>query len=122
MAEHNETGKEGELEAADWLRKQGYRIIRTNWRWHHYELDIVAMKEDELVVAEVKTRSANFLLPPEQAITKGKIRRIAAATDAFIRYHNLDIDVRFDLIFVIKDKAGHRIEHVEDAFYSPLNR
>lgn len=121
MAEHNETGKEGEIEACAWLNRNGYRILQTNWRWHHYELDIIAMQEDELVVIEVKTRSENYLLPPEKAVTKSKIKRIVSATDAYIRYKNLTIDVRFDVIIVIKAKNGHRIDHIEDAFYAPVN-
>ena len=40
----------------------------TNWHWHHYELDIIAVKEDELIVVEVKTRSEDFLLSPEDAV------------------------------------------------------
>lgn len=122
MAEHNQTGKEGESEACAWLTRNGYHIVETNWRWHHYELDIIAAQENELVVIEVKTRSANFLLPPEKAVTKSKIKRIVAATDAFIRYKNLSMDVRFDVIIVIKEKKGHRIEHIEDAFYAPVNK
>ncbi len=122
MAEHNETGKEGELEACAWLRQNGFRIIQTNWRWHHYELDIIALQGKELVVIEVKTRSANYLLPPEKAVTKAKIKRIVAATDAYIRYKNIDVDIRFDVIIVIKKKNGHQIEHIEDAFYAPVNQ
>ncbi|MDD4516186.1 YraN family protein [Massilibacteroides sp.] len=122
MAEHNETGKEGEQEASAWLKKNGFSILQTNWRWHHYELDIIAMQENELVVVEVKTRSANYLLPPEKAVTKAKIKRIVSATDAYIRFHNLDVDVRFDVIIVIKGKNGHQIDHIEDAFYAPINR
>lgn len=121
MAEHNETGKEGEAEACAWLKKQGYRIIQTNWRWHHYELDIIATQGDDLVVIEVKTRAADFLIAPEKAVTKAKIKRIVSATDAYIRYKGLDADVRFDIILVIKEKNGHRIDHIEDAFYAPIN-
>ncbi|MDD2437526.1 MAG: YraN family protein [Massilibacteroides sp.] len=121
MAEHNKTGKEGEQEAVAWLKKQGYRIIQTNWRWHHYELDILATNEEELVVVEVKTRSENYLLPPEKAVNKGKIKRLVSAADAYIRYHMLDIPVRFDVIIVIKKKNEYQIEHIEEAFYAPVN-
>ena len=120
MATHNDTGKEGEVEACAWLKKKGYQILHTNWRWHHYELDIIALHDNVLVVIEVKTRSAIFLLPPEEAGRKAKIRRSVAATDAFIRKNKLDIDVRFDLILVIKEKGTHQIVHIEDAFYAPI--
>ena len=55
MAKRNETGKDGESVARAFLEKQGYKITHTNWHWHHYELDIVAVKDTWLVVVELKT-------------------------------------------------------------------
>lgn len=81
MARRNETGKEGESLARAFLEKHEYKVVHTNWRWHHYELDIVAEREGELVVVEVKTRSEDFLLAPEDAVDTAKIRRIVAAAD-----------------------------------------
>lgn len=68
MAKRNETGKDGESVARAFLEKQGYKITHTNWHWHHYELDIVAVKDTWLVVVEVKTRSDDYLLAPEDAV------------------------------------------------------
>ena len=62
MAKRNETGKDGESVARAFLEKKGYKITHTNWHWHHYELDIVAVKDTWLVVVEVKTRSDDYLL------------------------------------------------------------
>lgn len=121
MAEHNETGKEGEFEACAYLQRLGYQIVHKNWRWGHKELDIIAVHEEELVVVEVKTRSENHLLDPEMAVTKAKIRHIVAATDVYIRRYNVAFPVRFDIITVIKGKDSHKIEHIEDAFYAPVN-
>ena len=53
MAIRNETGKEGEAMARTYLEKRGYHIRHTNWHYHHFELDIVAVQGDELVVVEV---------------------------------------------------------------------
>lgn len=119
MAERNETGKEGESEACGYLKKKGYQILHTNWYWHHYELDIVAVDEDMLVVAEVKTRSEEYLLSPEDSIDRKKIRRIVAAADAYIRRFNIDMPVRFDIITVLKNRNGYSISHIDDAFYAP---
>lgn len=121
MAEHNETGKEGEQEASAYLERTGFRIIHKNWRCGHKELDIIAVKEETLVVVEVKTRSENYLLDPEMAVTKAKVRRIVAAADVYIRRYQVVFPVRFDIITVIKGKGSHRIEHIEDAFYAPIN-
>lgn len=119
MAIRNETGKEGEAVARAFLEKRAYRIIHTNWHWHHYELDIVAEKGGELIVVEVKTRANDFLLAPEEAVDAAKIRRIVAAADAYIRYFNLDLPVRFDIIAVVKKGETFEIDHIEDAFYAP---
>lgn len=88
MAKRNETGKDGESVARAFLEKQGYRITHTNWHWHHYELDIVAVKDTWLIVVEVKTRSEDYLLAPEEAVDAPKIRRIVAAADAYVRFFN----------------------------------
>jgi len=119
MAERNETGRKGEEEARAYLIKGGYTILHTNWRWHHYELDIVALYDEELVVVEVKTRSQNFLVSPEEAVDMKKIRRIVAAADAYARYFNITLPVRFDLITIIKNAEGYTIDHIDDAFYAP---
>jgi putative endonuclease len=123
MADQNLTGKEGEREASDYLTGRGYTILHTNWRWRHYELDIVATRDDELVVIEVKTRSGKYLVPPEHAINSGKIERTVAAADMYVQTLRLDMPVRFDIILLIsRDGGGYDIEHIEDAFYAPLKR
>ena len=75
MAEHNIFGKEGEEAAVGYLEKQGYIIRHRNWRRGHLELDIVAFKDDELIVAEVKTRRNTDFALPEAAVDKRKIRK-----------------------------------------------
>ena len=120
MAKRNETGKDGESVARAFLEKQGYKITHTNWHWHHYELDIVAVKDTWLVVVEVKTRSDDYLLAPEDAVDAPKIRRIVAAADAYVRFFNLELPVRFDIITVIKKGEESEIDHIEDAFYFRL--
>lgn len=120
MAVHNNIGVEGENLARQYLTKQGYAILHTNWHWHHYELDIVAARTNELVVVEVKTRSEDYWVEPEVAVNRGKIKRTVAAADAYARLFNVAWPVRFDLILVIKEKESYRLEHIEDAFYAPV--
>lgn len=120
MAQHNILGKEGEEQAVAFLRNRQYTILHTNWRWRRIELDIVARKDDEIVVIEVKSRSANYLMPPESAVNTAKIKRLVTAADAYVRRFNIDLPVRFDIISVIKERNGdYRIEHIDNAFYAP---
>ncbi|MDR1610425.1 MAG: YraN family protein [Candidatus Symbiothrix sp.] len=121
MAEHNELGKDGEAAALAYLKENGYEILHTNWRKGHFELDIVAKTEDELVIVEVKTRSEGSIVDPEDAVTNQKIRNIISAADIYIKFFDIDLPARFDIISVIGKSPDFEIEHIEDAFYPPVN-
>lgn len=109
-------GREGEEAAKTFLRNKGYTIRHSNWRYHHYELDIIAMDQEMLVVVEVKTRAEDYLVAPDESVDGRKMRRIIAAADAYIRYFQLEMPVRFDIITLVQRKEGYKIEHYEDAF------
>lgn len=116
MAERNDTGRAGESFAQTYLKKKGYTILHTNWHWHHFELDIVATDGEWLVIVEVKTRSADYLTSPEEAVDRKKMKRIIAAADAYIRLFNISAPARFDIISLVKMAEGYQVEHIEDAF------
>jgi len=121
MAEKNETGKMGEEVACSYLKVCGYSILHTNWRYGHFELDIVASNGSELVVVEVKTRSKYSMMEAEDSINRNKIRHIVSAADAYVRKHKVELPVRFDILCLIKDKDTYTVEnHLEDAFYAPV--
>lgn len=120
MAEHNILGKAGEDAAVDYLERHNYLIRHRNWRKNHLELDIVAVKENELVVVEVKTRTDNDFAEPQDAVTPQKIRRIVMAANAYIKAFQIDAPVRFDIITAIGEKEHFQIEHIKEAFYPPL--
>lgn len=120
MAEKYETGKQGENAARKYLEENGYKILETNWRFHRFELDLIATNGKELVVVEVKTRSDNYLIAPEAAVNKHKINRIVTASDAYARKYAITIPVRFDIISLVKTGQSFEIEHIEDAFFAPL--
>jgi putative endonuclease len=120
MAAHNILGQKGEEAAVNHLLQKGYVIRHRNWKRGHFELDIVAVKVGELVVVEVKTRrNINFALP-QDAVTEGKIKWTVLAADAYIRFFQLDIPVRFDIITIVGQEGHFHIEHIEAAFCSPV--
>ena len=121
MAEHTILGAEGELAAVNYLKDSGYTLLHTRWHCGHLELDIVAVKDDTLVVFEVKTRSTGEFGSPADAVSEKKIRRIVNAADGYVRKFRIDLPVRFDIISIIKNADGTlNIEHIEDAFMSPV--
>ena len=121
MAQHNKLGKDGEAAAVAYLKENGYEILHTNWQRGHFELDIVAKTEDELVIVEVKTRSEGSIMEPEDAVTNQKIRNIVAAADTYIKFFDIDLPARFDIISIIGKSPNFEIDHIEDAFYPPVN-
>ncbi|MDR1372992.1 MAG: YraN family protein [Dysgonamonadaceae bacterium] len=120
MARHNELGKEGEAAALEYLKKNGYEILHTNWRRGHLELDIVARTDCELVFVEVKTRSAGGVTDPGDAVNNQKIRNIVDAADCYIKSFDTDLPARFDIITLVGREPCFETEHVADAFRAPL--
>jgi len=120
MAAHNETGRKGEEAAREMLIRKGYKIRHTNWKIERLELDIVAEKENTLVVVEVKTRDRVDFGNPWDAVTNEKIRKIIRATHHYIMIFNINMDVRFDVVSVLKQGEAYIPEHIEDAFYPPV--
>lgn len=117
MAEHNELGKKGEDEAVAFLMKKGYKILERNYRFKKAEIDIIARKDELLVAVEVKTRSTPDFGNPQDFVKPKKIKLLVMAFDHYITQNELDVDARFDIVAIIKNKSGMRIEHLEDAFF-----
>ena len=117
MAEHNELGKIGEELAVEFLQKNGYAILETNWTFQKAEIDIIAQKENTLAVVEVKTRSSIDFGLPQDFVKPKKIQLLVKAVDEYVISNDLDVEVRFDIIAIHKETKNFKIEHLEDAFY-----
>ena len=116
MAQHNELGKKGEQLAVDFLLQNNYKIIARNYRFLKAEIDIIARKKDVLVAIEVKTSSSIDYGNPQDFINPKKIKLLVSAMDNFVVENDLEVEVRFDIIAIIKQKNAFEIEHLEDAF------
>ena len=119
MAEHNEAGKWGEDIAEKYLHERGYVICERDWHCGHRDIDIIALTADatELVFVEVKTRSTEDIMRPEQAIDRTKIRNLGLAANAYLKRNTVHADTRFDIITVVgRTGTEPTIEHIKDAF------
>ncbi|MEW7277964.1 YraN family protein [Aquimarina sp. 2201CG1-2-11] len=117
MAEHNALGKKGEQLAADFLIKKGYHILERNYRYLKSEVDIIAQKENTLTAVEVKTRSTPEFGDPQDFVKPKQIQSLVKAVNHYVIEQDLDVEVRFDIVAIIKNKLGTSIEHLENAFY-----
>jgi len=116
MADHNELGKKGEQLAIEYLLQHKYIIVARNYRYLKAEVDIIARKENTLAVVEVKTRSSAGFGNPQDFVTPKKIKLLRSAIDHYVVKNDLDVDVRFDIIAIVKQKNVFQIEHLKDAF------
>lgn len=117
MAEHNELGKLGEEKAVEFLEKAGYEILETNWVFQKAEIDIIARKDETVAIVEVKTRSSIDFGLPQEFVKPKKIQLLVKAVNEYITIHDLDVEVRFDIIAIHKTSTEFVIEHLESAFY-----
>lgn len=118
MSKHNKTGVNGELIAAEFLKKKGYIIIYKNWRAGKHEVDLIAMQHDIVVFVEVKTRSAAFLSFPEESVNAKKKQNLRTAALTFMNDNAQYRNYRFDIVSVLlKNGLPGEVVHFEDAFY-----
>ena len=117
MADHNELGKQGEKLAVEFLQKNGYEILETNWTFQKAEVDVIAKKEDVLAVVEVKTRSSVDFGLPQDFVKPKKIQLLVKAVNEYVISNDLDVSVRFDIIAIQKNGNDFIFEHLEDAFH-----
>lgn len=110
----------GEDLAAKRLRQEGYTILDRNVRLGRFEIDIVAREGDTLIFAEVRTRSAEDPVPPEDSI--GPLKRHHLLTAARLYLARLCDDTpyyRFDVVSVVIPGRGKpQITLLRDAFQS----
>ncbi len=117
MGKHNDFGIEGEKIAVKYLTEKGYQVLRKNYRYLKAEVDIIAQKNNVLAIVEVRSRSTDFIEHIADTVTQKKIKLLVSAADQYVVENDLDVDVRFDIITVLKNKKTFELEHLENAYY-----
>ena len=109
-------GNIGETLAAEYLSRRGYKIVATNWRYYHLEIDIIAQKDNLMIFAEVKLRQNQGAQSARDAVSRTKEQRLINAAEAWIMANQFDGESRFDLLAVTQHGKTYSIEHIENAF------
>ncbi len=79
------TGHEAEKVAAEYLKRQKYKVIELNWRRKRAEIDIVARKKHGPVVFfEVKHRKTTSQGRGLEYITPAKLRQMGFAAQLWV--------------------------------------
>ncbi len=108
-------GTKFELEAANYLQKNGYEILQKNYRCRIGEIDLIAKAEGYLCFIEVKYRSGTTKGYPSEAITPNKIRRITRTAEFYMLLHKISPNTpcRFDVVVILNSD----ITLIKNAFY-----
>ncbi len=120
MADSHILGQKGEDRATEYLKNDGYKILFRNWKWGKHEIDIIALKNNIVVFAEVKTRSEDYLDDLIKTVPPSKQKSIIFAADGYIQRYKIDNVSRFDILFIIEKENSFEVRHIEDAFYPTL--
>lgn len=77
-----------EAAAADYLKKQGYKVLEKNWRTKYCEIDIVAEKDKTVYFVEVKYRANAYQGQGLDYITSKKLNQMKFAAEFWITTHD----------------------------------
>ncbi len=116
MAKHHQTGNTGEAMALQYFTERGYIPLHQNWRHSHWEVDIIAHRNNVLHFIEVKTRrSKNFGLP-EDGANKKKIRNLVNAAEEYLYQYPEWKRIQFDILSILI--VGESVEYflIEDVY------
>jgi putative endonuclease len=113
-------GDLGEKAAEELLAARGYRIVARKHRCPRGEVDLVAEQGEVLVFVEVRTRVTTVFGGPEETVgAKKQQRLVRAARDFLARWRGPPRDARFDVVAVVDQPGGPRLEHFPGAFEAP---
>ena len=116
MAAHNELGRWGEDMAVAYLQGKDYTIIERDWKSGRRDIDIIAKDETgTFIFVEVKTRRNRVFGEPEEAIDYKKMQNLQQAINHYIKYHQINGEVRFDIISIVGTTDSQaEINHIKD--------
>ncbi len=106
-------GKKGEDLVCKYLKKQGCKVLRRNYRTLFGEADIIAQDGDEIAFIEVKTRTSDRFGLPSEAVGKEKRRRYYKIAQCYWLEQGREPNARFDVAEVFADG---RIEYYKNAY------
>ena len=119
MTDSGNTGRNGELLVAEFLRRSGYTVVKRNYRSRFGEIDIIAENSEYIIFTEVKTRSANSLFTPAEAVNAAKRRRRLLTAEDFLAKYETSLQPRFDVAEVIVSGGGgdrYKLNYIKNAF------
>lgn len=120
MGRNNIVGAWGEAIAADYLRKNRYRLIASGYRCRYGEIDLIVQNRQFLVFVEVKLRRSDRFAEAREFVDIHKQERLRSTASLFLDEFPTELQPRFDVIEIYAPDGTAtkhpEIIHLEDAF------
>ena len=106
-------GKRGEKLVEEYLKKQGCKILKRNYRTPFGEADLIVQDGEEVAFVEVKTRTTDAYGRPAEAVGRDKQHRYRQIAECYWLKSGTEPNARFDVAEVYADGE---IEYIKNAF------
>ena len=105
-------GRKGEDLTCKYLKKQGYKILKRNYKTPFGEADIVALRDGWYCFVEVKARESDVYGLPAEAVDRAKRQRYRMIAKYFCSERREEVPCRFDVAAIFEGE----LEYFENAF------
>ena len=98
--------------AANYLKKQGIRIIDRNYRISQGEVDLIGEEKETIIFIEVKYRNTASYGEPWEAVSIHKQKKICKVARQYCYSRRIKKQVRYDIVSI----CGEEIVWFQNAF------
>jgi putative endonuclease len=110
----NPTGQLAEDLAAGYLKRQGLKLISSNYRCRFGEIDLIMQDGQTLVFVEVRMRSNPSFGSAAESITPAKQKKLTVTAQHYMQQHG-EKNSRFDAV-IMSSLSPEGIEWLRNAF------
>ena len=111
-----EAGDRAEMLARQFLERQGYRLVATNYHCRYGEVDIIALDGEALVFVEVRSKRGSAYGSAAESITPAKQQKLRLTVETYLsQMEKLPADWRIDAVLVSGSGSALKIEQIKHA-------
>lgn len=113
-------GRWGEEQAAEWMRRHGFRILAAGFHCRFGEIDLVASHGKYICFTEVKLRRSSEFAYAREFVDIHKQNKIKITAEIYLAEHQTELQPRFDVVEIYapegKTTSKPKIIYLENAF------
>lgn len=106
------SGAAAEDRAAEYLQRQGLKLVARNYRCRAGEIDLILQDGNSLVFVEVRSRASTAFGGAAASITPAKQAKLIRAAEHYLLQHPNPAPCRFDAVLI----DGNNLQWLRNAF------